>query len=279
MTATDAGELVEELTRYESNLLGECEEIIGRDKDAFLRVGDALATIRDRKLYRATHATFAEYCAAVWDLSKRHVNRMIAATTVHELVAGTGPRGLGPTERQLRPLTQLRPAVGATPEQKAAAESKIQSAWERAVNKAKGEAPTAAEVEAAVREQVTADEAASQPGEDEDNIPDISTLPKLSTTTADAEDVSRQRLRMNPATYRAHQRGQPDGTLGAPFVERAVHGLRQQAEVIGTILKSADRVGDDVTAADRKRWSADLKFVREQLDRLEEFIRAAPGGA
>lgn len=43
--------------------------------------GEALATIRDEKLYRMTHTTFEEYVGERWGFSRRTAYRMIEAAT------------------------------------------------------------------------------------------------------------------------------------------------------------------------------------------------------
>lgn len=45
--------------------------------------GEALATIRDERLYRATHSTFEAYVTERWKLSRAHAYRMIDVAT-HE---------------------------------------------------------------------------------------------------------------------------------------------------------------------------------------------------
>jgi hypothetical protein len=49
------------LSASEQATLADCERVVTTDLRAFLEVGAALATIRDGRLYRATHRTFAAY--------------------------------------------------------------------------------------------------------------------------------------------------------------------------------------------------------------------------
>jgi hypothetical protein len=44
--------------------------------------GEALTVIRDGKLYRATHATFEDYCQQVWGIERRHGYRLIEAHAI-----------------------------------------------------------------------------------------------------------------------------------------------------------------------------------------------------
>ncbi|MCF6246894.1 MAG: hypothetical protein L3J69_05980 [Desulfobacula sp.] len=54
-----------------------CELIIKKGLNTFLEVGQALAEIRDNRLYRETHKDWPKYCKDVWDLSKGYANRQI----------------------------------------------------------------------------------------------------------------------------------------------------------------------------------------------------------
>ncbi len=108
----DAGRLP--LTQDEMLELANCEVTIQKGLKTFYEVGEALMTIREKRLYRQSYDTFAEYCHARWDMSKTHANRLVGAA---EVVANLTPMGVIPTsERQVRPLTQLK-----TPEEQQAA--------------------------------------------------------------------------------------------------------------------------------------------------------------
>jgi hypothetical protein len=67
------------LDAKEQKLLAECESDIQENLQGAFVVGHRLAQIRDDKLYRATHSTFAGYCDDKWDFSKTHANRLIQA--------------------------------------------------------------------------------------------------------------------------------------------------------------------------------------------------------
>ena len=49
------------LSQPEGERLAQCEATIRRGLHTFVEVGQALAEIRDSRLYRATHETFATY--------------------------------------------------------------------------------------------------------------------------------------------------------------------------------------------------------------------------
>lgn len=126
------------LTKFERSELVRCEDVIRDGLDSFIKVGEALATIRDKRLYRESHPTFAAYCEDRWMLSRAYADRLVGAA---EVVANLTPMGvIQPTnERQIRPLTRL------APEQQPVA-------WAKAVETAPDGKVTARHVESVVRE-------------------------------------------------------------------------------------------------------------------------------
>lgn len=98
---------LEVLGKAEQRKLAECEKVIEAGLGTFTDVGEALATIRDDRLYRATHMTFESYCRQKWGMSKTHANRMIASKNVVENLTPLGAAPIG--EYQIRPLTKLTP--------------------------------------------------------------------------------------------------------------------------------------------------------------------------
>jgi hypothetical protein len=110
---------------------------------AFYEAGQALAEIRDRRLYRSTHKTFEAYCQDRFGFSRRHVNYRIAAVqVVDNLKMGTNGSQNSPVlneltslilptnERQVRPLTKLEP------------QEQVE-AWQQAVEENQGKVPPA----------------------------------------------------------------------------------------------------------------------------------------
>jgi len=127
---------IEILTVSEQNELSRLEERIAL---SFYEAGRALAAIRDRKLYRATHSSFEAYCDGRWKFSRQQAYRLIDAAEVAEDLSPIGDTGTPQpvNEAQCRSLTPL------APEQR-------REAWVEAVNSAEGDRPTAAEVKQAV---------------------------------------------------------------------------------------------------------------------------------
>lgn len=80
----------EDMTEEEGERLIELEREVDKAMRAAGRIcGTALAEIRDRRLYRASHASFGAYCLDRLDLSKSTAYRMIAG-------AGLSTNGLPP---------------------------------------------------------------------------------------------------------------------------------------------------------------------------------------
>jgi phage N-6-adenine-methyltransferase len=129
-----------ELSKDEEITLTGCEQIIERGLKTFVEVGEALITIRDGRLYRASHGTFEAYCSQRWGMTRRYANLLIDSSETIA-VLGTMVPNLPDSERQVRPLTPLKdtPALAV-------------AAWEDAQALAQEEglpAPVARHVEAA----------------------------------------------------------------------------------------------------------------------------------
>lgn len=127
------------LSADERNDLARLEGDIQTGVEQFIRVGEALAEIRDRRLYRESHGAFPEYLAARWPQfnGRRQADRLIAAAEV---------------ERDLRPIgltvtneSQARPLAALTSDER-------RQAMQAATEAAGGTQPTAAQVQAAAQQ-------------------------------------------------------------------------------------------------------------------------------
>lgn len=102
------------LTDVETAARNECEAIIARGLTSFVEVGQALAKIRDGKLYRSTHETFEQYVKERWDIGRAHAYRLIGAAETVPVLSPIGDT-LPANESQIRPLLQFpvkdRPTV------------------------------------------------------------------------------------------------------------------------------------------------------------------------
>lgn len=96
----------------ESHELERCEVVIKQGLQTFIEVGQALMTIREKRLYRIGFKTFEDYCTHKWGMVQQSATRLIRAyETVTNLQ--TEPMGsvLPQSERQIRPLTSLEPEI------------------------------------------------------------------------------------------------------------------------------------------------------------------------
>ncbi len=151
------------LTTTEAATLTAYEAAIDRNIDAAAEVFTALTQIRVNKLYRGTHDDFATYCRERFSkFTKRHINRLIAATEVAEAVDPTGTIGLT-VEAHARELARLP-------------ESEQGEAWAEACEATNGK-PTAKDVREVVASRLSAtasDE--DEPPEPEESGGDVESL-------------------------------------------------------------------------------------------------------
>jgi hypothetical protein len=95
------GEAVAEaLAVPERKRLVELETVIEAGLQTFMQVGSALLEIRTEKLYRETHATFADYCEQRWRFSDRRARQLMSAAEIGTTVPV-------PSERHARALVPL----------------------------------------------------------------------------------------------------------------------------------------------------------------------------
>lgn len=95
-----------ELTTTEQNRLLVLENIITTGEQTFIRVGQALLEIREKRLYRKDHSNFDDYVQSKWFKGKSWATRMISAAVVAESL----PEKMVPmvtTERVARALVNV----------------------------------------------------------------------------------------------------------------------------------------------------------------------------
>lgn len=105
------------LTAPEFKRLEALEDVIKTNFLGFVAVGNALAEIRDKRLYRNDeNRTFEGYCRDLWDMSHQHADRLVASAKVLENLTPIGvkkeddPCFLLPlNEAQARELSSLEP--------------------------------------------------------------------------------------------------------------------------------------------------------------------------
>jgi hypothetical protein len=96
------------LNPAERDELRALESAIERGLKTFMETGEALARVRDRRLYREGHETFEQYCQARWGFRREAADRYVRAAAV---VPVLNPTGLAPpsTESVARELAPLLP--------------------------------------------------------------------------------------------------------------------------------------------------------------------------
>jgi len=133
------GEFALMLTGVEATLLDDLEVVVGKGLAAFVEVGSALETIRDKRLYRAEHASFEIYLQERWRISRSYAYRQIEAAQVVGTVSPMGDIPAPASERVTRELGPLKHQ----PEQ-------ARQAWQETVRE-HGPRPTASQVREVVK--------------------------------------------------------------------------------------------------------------------------------
>jgi hypothetical protein len=73
---------LEPISLVESQRLIELEKVIETGRQRFIEVGNALAEIRDARLYRVDFTSFEAYCQEKWGFTKQHAYRLIKAAPI-----------------------------------------------------------------------------------------------------------------------------------------------------------------------------------------------------
>jgi hypothetical protein len=94
----------------ESHELERCEVVIKQGLQTFIEVGQALMTIKEKRLYRINFKTFEDYCIERWAFKRTHVYQLIEASAVISNLSAMA-NILPQSERQVRPLTSLEPEI------------------------------------------------------------------------------------------------------------------------------------------------------------------------
>ena len=104
-------EVLELLPPEEEARRDHLDAIIRNGLQTYVEVGAALCEIRDRRLYRSTHASFRAYCEEQWRMNDGYASRLIVASRVVQAL----PIGSGRpvAESQARELAALEPEEAA----------------------------------------------------------------------------------------------------------------------------------------------------------------------
>lgn len=148
--------------------LEELEDIIGRGLETFVEVGDALAQVRDGRLYLAHAETFEAYCSERWGLSRSRSYELIDAAAITNAVSGIPDTPKPANAGQATALAPLKdePEKAAEAMRNAAADSNgkpTAKAITEAVKELVEEKVAAAEAKAADKAELDAFKAAHTP--------------------------------------------------------------------------------------------------------------------
>lgn len=128
---------VVQLTESEVKEFDRLESIVQDGISKALEVCLALATIRDKRLYRREYDTFEEYCQERWNFTRQYASLMISASKAAEMVK--------PSQGQVPTTVRQGRALADVPEEKR------QEVWQEAVEASSGNQPSASVIEAAAR--------------------------------------------------------------------------------------------------------------------------------
>jgi len=107
------------LAASEQTELIDCERIIEDGYAAFLKVGLALAKVRDSRLYRAEHATFEAYCESRWGFTRTRAYELMSAANISQAVSEISDIPVS-TESHAKELRGLEPHTAAEVMERAA---------------------------------------------------------------------------------------------------------------------------------------------------------------
>jgi hypothetical protein len=103
--------MTKQLTKEEQHELERCEVVIKQGLETFIEVGQALMTIRDKRLYRLEYTRFEDYCRDRWGMTRMRASQLINAADVIDNLNVNHGLQTPTSERQARPLTKLEPEI------------------------------------------------------------------------------------------------------------------------------------------------------------------------
>lgn len=100
------------LTPGEKRHLGALEKRIERGMSVFREVGEALIEIREKRLYRETHATFDQYIRERWQFERARAYQLMGAAEVARAIPDDLPQPTNEAQvRELVPLVHENPSA------------------------------------------------------------------------------------------------------------------------------------------------------------------------
>lgn len=189
-----------ELAPAELSRLEACERVIERGMTTFVEVGEALADIRDSKLYRASHKTFDEYCRERWGFDRTYAYRLMDGAKTVQAMGAAAPEML-PAVNKL-PERQIR-------EMKADPVAAVTEIKERA---AQGEEPAAVAKDIAARSRAERQaqqqpKQAPPPADDDELVDRIEELEAINEDLAAENAILKAQVATMEPMRREYERG------------------------------------------------------------------------
>src|SRR5882724_9373947 len=241
-----------ELSSEERMELAACMGVIEKGMETFLQVGQALMSIRDKRLYRETHNSFEDWCQESYGWTSRRAWQYISAAQTMKNLERPAPDGnLSTTFMLPASEAQVRPLVALPPEEQRAA-------WAEAVATSPGRL-TKRHVEAVVRARrgVSAAAPPEHPAEKSAGAePDVNGKHvALPGGNGDA-------LRLGPSTLHSRGPGERE-TRVSEAADRAIAQVRELQDLMGT--------PDSAIAADVIRALESLQNLKDHLRAVERM--------
>jgi hypothetical protein len=101
--------VIVKLTPAEKQELVKCENVIRTNRKAFEEIVRALAIIHEKKLYRASHSSFQEYCSEKWQFTRDYGYKLVQAYYTEQklLASGVPQEEIPTTENGRRTVAKL----------------------------------------------------------------------------------------------------------------------------------------------------------------------------
>lgn len=140
------GSIAERLSTHERRLRDDCIERVQRGLNGLQDAADALLELREGRLYRETHRTWAIFCRETFGLTKQHVDRKIAAAEVLSLLESSHSQN-GTSDVPFLPTSEAQ-VIELAPIPR----EKQPEVWRACVERSGGKQPTLREVRSMVSE-------------------------------------------------------------------------------------------------------------------------------
>lgn len=261
-----------DLTSVELHDLGVCERAVDNLATARWLAGKALQSIRDRKLYRHTHATFEEYVQDRWEMSERAAYQAIEEWPLAELVQQV--LGKPATPSHIRALLPVAHRFGVAP----AADLYQQLAPRATDDGLRLTAALTSRVVQAVLAQTDAKAEAPQFQEAARQLMSAKALPALEPAKAPEAAPAPKAVTSAVGSVAPASGDQPANAVAAAVEARdlqKIAGDHGQATMVGAVIEPPQTLPGELP--DSVSSESVLAFLRSILQRVREVEAAIDG--